>query len=465
MPTFIREVKGEIEPPTEALGTWDELHLRASDAPIAQPVEPASRDETLPYLPYQYIEPTERLPLPVAEVPLTQYPLRRDTVVLDNKAAGWAAAIPPGQKKPRQQYATHAHKMRPSWARITLWLLVVILMVEAVLILLLLVPQSNIPSGERTPLPAPTSVLPTTGVPIATPTAKPTQVSFTPTVQLVIGGSGGFLGEPGDAVRTFYGYLRTGDYISARALLAPKIATDFTPERLQQFWSGFQAYNAEIQVGNAHVSGDIAQVDIELDTLNFPQGPSVELHREGGKWYITDPLSIDISTPTSLPTQEPFTQAPSPTSLPNTETPHRQQTWPEYERGDTGSNVFVIQYLLNAHQFGSQADGIFGTDTEKQVKLFQGSRNLEANGKVDSPTWEQLVVEIQEGNSGDAVRALQRGLTDKFNYKGDVDGIFGNETDMAVREFQVAHGLDANGVIGANTWVALVSAAPGHELR
>ena len=52
---------------------------------------------------------------------------------------------------------------------------------------------------------------------------------------------------------------------------------------------------------------------------------------------------------------------------------------------------------------------------------------------------------LRIGDRGDAVQAAQRelGIAD--------DGIFGPETDVAVREFQRAHGLDGDGVIGPNT--------------
>lgn len=61
---------------------------------------------------------------------------------------------------------------------------------------------------------------------------------------------------------------------------------------------------------------------------------------------------------------------------------------------------------------------------------------------------------LRKGSKGDDVIKLQRLLG--FDEK-DVDGIFGNYTDKAVREFQASHGLVADGIVGPKTWEALAS--------
>lgn len=58
-----------------------------------------------------------------------------------------------------------------------------------------------------------------------------------------------------------------------------------------------------------------------------------------------------------------------------------------------------------------------------------------------------------------AVEKLQQALQALRLYKGRIDGAFGPDTEEAVRAFQGAQGLKADGVVGALTWGALGLAA------
>lgn len=67
---------------------------------------------------------------------------------------------------------------------------------------------------------------------------------------------------------------------------------------------------------------------------------------------------------------------------------------------------------------------------------------------------------IQLGDSGDDVATLQRFLTFLGYYAGDTLGQFDQATDTAVRNFQAADGLGADGVVGQLTWAALGYSVP-----
>lgn len=72
---------------------------------------------------------------------------------------------------------------------------------------------------------------------------------------------------------------------------------------------------------------------------------------------------------------------------------------------------------------------------------------------------------ISAGASGDAVRRLQRALRRTPDLGLVADGIFGPQTDQAVRDFQQGAGLVADGIVGPLTWAALPAGGPMPVLR
>ena len=65
---------------------------------------------------------------------------------------------------------------------------------------------------------------------------------------------------------------------------------------------------------------------------------------------------------------------------------------------------------------------------------------------------------IREGSRGEDMKRLQT-LLNNEGYSLDVDGIFVEKTQSAVRQYQRNQGLDVDGIVGANTWSALSSPA------
>jgi N-acetyl-anhydromuramyl-L-alanine amidase AmpD len=126
-------------------------------------------------------------------------------------------------------------------------------------------------------------------------------------------------------------------------------------------------------------------------------------------------------------------------------------TWPLVQYGNTGERVRTIQYLLQQWGYTLTVNGTFDTTTQNAVKNFQSSHGLGADGIVGNASWPALTILTQQGDSGAKVRAVQSQL----NESGagiTVDGAFGPATATAVKNFQTANGLSADGVVGDNTW-------------
>jgi len=65
---------------------------------------------------------------------------------------------------------------------------------------------------------------------------------------------------------------------------------------------------------------------------------------------------------------------------------------------------------------------------------------------------------LHRGSAGEAVGDLQEQLRD-VGYPLAIDGDYGPATELAVMEFQAAHRLKADGIVGKKTWSALEKAA------
>lgn len=64
---------------------------------------------------------------------------------------------------------------------------------------------------------------------------------------------------------------------------------------------------------------------------------------------------------------------------------------------------------------------------------------------------------LRNGNKGTQVKVLQWLLNENGYNAGKTDGIFGNNTQTAVKAFQKASGLSADGIVGKNTWTKLLA--------
>ena len=95
--------------------------------------------------------------------------------------------------------------------------------------------------------------------------------------------------------------------------------------------------------------------------------------------------------------------------------------------------------------------------------MAEQSPTSEALGPVQREAGAQDAM-LRWGTTGQAVKKLQQLL----NANGpppalDVDGAFGPGTRAAVLRFQMSHGLDADGIVGSQTWAALRGPTSGGE--
>lgn len=96
----------------------------------------------------------------------------------------------------------------------------------------------------------------------------------------------------------------------------------------------------------------------------------------------------------------------------------------------------------------------FGSVDERKNALFS---RYSASGEFDAPV--DLVDErpvLRRGDRNSSVGRAQGRLKELGFYLHRVDNDFGPRTDRAVRDFQRGHGLVADGVIGRDTWSALL---------
>lgn len=142
------------------------------------------------------------------------------------------------------------------------------------------------------------------------------------------------------------------------------------------------------------------------------------------------------------------------------------------KKGVTGRDVWILQNRLAstaksyATALGSPADSVFGSKTEAAVKLFQTDHGLTSDGIVGDETFYQLYLNTYMGgrllqrsrsdrNKGFDVFYLQTKL-DQLGYSpGTIDGKFGPNTEAAVKKFQMAVGITADGVAGPQVYYNL----------
>ena len=168
--------------------------------------------------------------------------------------------------------------------------------------------------------------------------------------------------------------------------------------------------------------------------------------------------------------------------------------------GQINPNVELLQIRLNRISKNFPAipkiypiDGVFGPSTTEAVRAFQEIFDLRVDGVVGPSTWykilyiyggikrlselnsEGLTIDeistqypslLSVGSEGTGVLVLQYFLSYISRFVPGVpaptlDGVYGSETESAVRAFQRTYGLTEDGVVGESTWQSIYNAYRG----
>lgn len=135
-------------------------------------------------------------------------------------------------------------------------------------------------------------------------------------------------------------------------------------------------------------------------------------------------------------------------------------------KGTQGDDILRIQQRLYELGYLASADlvtGSFGDSTETAVLKLQEVNGLEQDGKVGQKTINLIYSDeikanfLSYGEKSDVVLACQERLKDLGYLTTTPDGAYGDDTAVAVKQFQARNDLIVDGYLGPSTRVALNS--------
>lgn len=117
-----------------------------------------------------------------------------------------------------------------------------------------------------------------------------------------------------------------------------------------------------------------------------------------------------------------------------------------------------LQLILNTLGYNvGNIDGVIGNNTKAALKRFQQDNNLSATGEVDDNTSAALRNAFRNQSQTLTPVALQLILNESGYNAGSVDGVIGQKTVAALRDFQSRNGLNATGSLDSDTTNALIN--------
>ncbi|WP_240376113.1 peptidoglycan-binding protein [Bacillus piscicola] len=223
-------------------------------------------------------------------------------------------------------------------------------------------------------------------------------------------------------------------------------------------------------------SAEVTELQRQLQSLGFYNDePDGHYGRRTAaavrQFQQSEQLAVDgIAGPQTLAALKGVQRAEKPAS--SSSSPEASNTFKVLSIGDQNNDVAQLQRQLKDYgYYNKDITGVYGPMTEKAVRQFQKQNNLQADGLAGPMTLNKLrnnpaAAKVEAGvqaeatsissllryqSRGPEVEALQKQLQQLGYMKMEATGIYGEVTEKAVRSFQKAHGLEADGVAGPMT--------------
>ena len=132
------------------------------------------------------------------------------------------------------------------------------------------------------------------------------------------------------------------------------------------------------------------------------------------------------------------------------------------ETNNPDTSILRLQQALNRLRITDENDNILAEDgdlgpaTKSAIENFQHIIGIEMTGVAGNTTWDAInqilakPIVRQNHAGGMVIQYLQ------YRLRTDIDGIYGPQTELAVKTFQRDNGLVADGIVGILTWEKLI---------
>ena len=131
--------------------------------------------------------------------------------------------------------------------------------------------------------------------------------------------------------------------------------------------------------------------------------------------------------------------------------------WQKKHKGSMAQFRAVVNTLLNGGKPPSQVDLKQAEQLATDTKEMAEKPTTKPTPTIQAGTGVITMDTLRKGDKGTQVKVLQWLLSLNGYNVGTVDGIFGEKTLKAVKAYQTAKGLSADGVVGAQTWAKLLA--------